>query len=191
MIVKYVTIGTTEVIETTAIGSNGELLNGELVKFSIRRLSDNKFYNFTTSQFISVVDQTVDEDDITQRMTQPSTLYSPGKYSYPMFIDPVTFSVPDSYCFRACSNGAANSPYEGEIKTQYASFDEAIAAMEETEIIPADVDIPERKVERGQPNIIRKKLSDFYWIEMLLWYDHEGGQIIRATSEVIYRETIS
>lgn len=191
MIIKYITIGTTEPIEISLVGATGQFLNNSTPKFSIRRMSDNRYLRFTDRTWHYLSGQIIDFSPFEVTMTQPDPTYSPGKYSYYLDLDPSTFGTPDSYCFRASCADAANSPFEGEIKTQYASFDEAIAAMEETEVIKADVDNIERRVERGMPTIIRKKLSDHFWIELKLWYDYEGGRVIRATSDIIERETVN
>ena len=184
MIVKNLTIGTTEKIESTFIDLSGKPLNGDSPTLIIRRLSDNYYYDFVNSEFIAVIDTLPAYCKVT--MTGLSSSVEPGKYQYALFLDPRegAFGSPNSYHIRATSTQALNSPMEGEVKTQYVSFDEAVNTLEEMEVIKATTDIVERGVERGMPSIIKKKISDYFYLEITLWYDFEGGEIIRAVTEI-------
>ena len=189
--IKYITIGTEEKIEVTLVQSTGLLLDNSSPKLSIRRLGDNKFFDFGGgSGWLSFDGGTTlnFEDRCEVTMTQPNIEYLPGKYSYLIDFSAQHFGIPQTYVFRARDESAANSPLEGEVKTQYVSFDEAISTLEDSEIHVADYDIVERKVQRGMPSEILKRLSDKYWLRILLWYDYTGGQVIRSVSEVINRE---
>lgn len=202
MITKYITIGTTESIEVTLVDEFGVFVNvassEDRPRLRIRRVSDNYYYDFHTSQFKEVTGPTFDHN-CEAAMSRQGLDYEPGKYQYKLYIDPRigSFDSPDTYLLRVdCpvpsdpeSPYPVNIPQEGEIKTQYASFDETMITMEESEIIKADTDITERRVQRGMPHKIMKKISGNFWAETLLWYDFEGGQIIKTSTSIIHRDS--
>lgn len=191
---KRLSIGSTEPIDATFLNPVGEPLVGLVTGdpyVVIQRGSDGYYYvrgdNVEAPDGEFIAGANLAGTEWKHNMVEVDSTLMPGKYRYTLYIYPLAFTGPDTYFVRAtCTNTTTgNAPLEGEITTCYEDMGEMLSNMEHFEVITSATAIPARRVAPNLPSIIRKKLSDSFYCDIYLYYDQEGGQLIRGEPRIV------